>query len=70
MRLTGRQLQNMRELRDLLRVNTEGDAVRYLISRGMEASAVQLATMRTLNRLEKEYAPQELLPFLHGGKQS
>ena len=60
----GDELENLRECMALLRLNDEAAAVRYLVSRGMEAMASQLATRRMILKMESQYAPQQVLPLL------
>lgn len=66
----GDELTNLRECKELLRLNDEASAVRYLVSRGMEAMATQLAARRMFAKLESQYSPQEMLPLFEklGGK--
>jgi hypothetical protein len=58
------ELENLRECMALLRLNDEAAAVRYLVSRGMEAMSTQLATRRLMQRMEAQYSPQQVLPLL------
>ena len=61
---TGEELFRLQEARDLLRLNDEAAAVRYLVTRGLEAMTGQLASARMLRKLETQYSPQEVLPLL------
>jgi hypothetical protein len=64
LRLSGPELSQVREVRDLLSLNTELDATRYLMQRGLEAMSAQLGSMRMLRKMEASYSPQEMLPFM------
>ena len=59
----GEELANLRECKELLRLNDEASAVRYLVARGMEALATQLAARRMFAKMETQYSPQEMLPL-------
>jgi hypothetical protein len=59
----GEQLENLREIMALLRLNEESDAIRFLVHRGMEAMANQLHTRRMILRMEQQFSPQQMLPL-------
>lgn len=60
----GQELANLQECAELLRLNDEATTIRYLVARGVEAMATQLHSRRMFARLEKQFSPQELLPFM------
>jgi hypothetical protein len=64
LRLSGPELSQVREVQDLLSLNTELDATRYLMQRGLEAISAHLGTRRMLRKMESAYSPQEMLPFM------
>jgi len=45
-RLHGAELEQMREVRDMLSLNSELDAARYLMQRGLEAMSSTLASRK------------------------
>lgn len=45
-RLHGPELEQVREVRDMLSLNTELDAARYLMQRGLEAMSATLASRK------------------------
>lgn len=59
----GEQLENLREIMALLRLNEESDAIRYLVHRGMEALSEKLANERMRRRMEAQFSPQQMLPI-------
>lgn len=64
MRLSGAELAQVREVRDLLSLNAEVDACRYLMQRGLEALSGPLGNRRLVKRMETNFSPQEMLPFM------
>lgn len=64
LRLSGAELAQVREVQDLLSLNAEVDACRYLMQRGVEALSSQLGARRLLKRAEGAWAPSEILPLL------
>jgi len=52
-RLHGRELEQMREIRDMLSLNSELDAARYLMQRGLEAMSATLASRKASNAMSK-----------------
>lgn len=64
MRLSGAELTQVREVRDLLSLNAEVDACRYLMQRGLEALSGALANRRLMKKMETTFSPQEMLPFM------
>lgn len=61
---SGNELERLQEARDLLHLNDEPSAIRYLVTRGMEALTPQLAAARLLRKMEVQYSPQEVLPLI------
>lgn len=64
LRCSGAFLRNLRETMELVGLNGEAEAARYLITRGAEALSQQLNGMKMFRRVEQQLAPQELLPFM------
>jgi hypothetical protein len=54
----------VREVQDLLSLNAEVDACRYLMQRGIEALATQLGAKRLMKKAEGMWSPSEMLPLL------
>jgi len=65
MRLHGAELAQIREVCELLSLNAEVDGCRYLMQRGLEAISPQLGTRRLQRKMEQNFSPQELLPFMN-----
>lgn len=63
-RLSGAELAQVREVRDLLSLNAEIDACRYLMQRGLEVLSGALSTRRLVKKMETTFSPQEMLPFM------
>lgn len=63
LRLSGPELAQVREVQELLSLNAEVDACRYLMQRGLEAISGSLGNRRLIRKMETAYSPQELLPF-------
>lgn len=57
------ELANLRECKDLLRLNGEAETVRYLVTRGMEAMAGALQSRRFILKAEQQFTPQQMLPL-------
>jgi hypothetical protein len=53
-RLHGPELDQVREVREMLSLNTELDAVRYLMQRGLEAMTATLSSRRTHAHMMKQ----------------
>lgn len=64
LRASGDFLERLREVRELCSLDSESAAARYLINRGLEAMTAQLQTLRLYRKMEAQFSPQELLPFM------
>jgi len=64
MRLHGAELAQVREICELLSLNAEVDACRYLMQRGLEALSAPLGVRRIQRKMETTFSPQEMLPFM------
>ena len=64
MRLHGPELAQIREVCELLSLNAEVDGCRYLMLRGLEALSPQLGARRMQRKMEQNFSPQEMLPFM------
>lgn len=64
LRLSGPELSQVREVQDLLSLNTELDATRYLMQRGLEVLSGPLSVRRMARKMEIACSPQEMLPFM------
>lgn len=64
MRLHGAELAQIREVCELLSLNAEVDGCRYLMQRGLEALSPQLGARRMQRKMEQNFSPQEMLPFM------
>jgi len=64
MRLHGAELAQIREVCELLSLNAEVDGCRYLMHRGLEALSPQLGARRMQRKMEQNFSPQEMLPFM------
>ena len=64
MRLHGAELAQIREVCELLSLNAEVDGCRYLMQRGLEALSPQLGARRMQRKMERNFSPQEMLPFM------
>lgn len=64
LRLNGRVLDRLRSIMDVIGFNGEAECCRYLINRGIEATADRMKVIELYNQVREEMAPQELFPFL------
>jgi hypothetical protein len=48
----------------MLGLADEPAAARYLMGRGMESLSTQLRAKRLMDKMESQYAPQEMLKFV------
>jgi len=64
MRLHGAELAQIREVCELLSLNAEVDGCRYLMQRGLEALSPLLGARRMQRKMEQNFSPQEMLPFM------
>lgn len=60
-RFHGAELEQIREVRDMLSLNSEVDAARYLMQRGLEAMTSSLTSRRTQRQMAASVNPEELL---------
>lgn len=60
----GAELASIQEVRDLVSLNDEASTIRYLVTRGIEAMTPQLANRRMIRKLESQYTPQQMMPFI------
>ena len=60
-RLHARELAQIREVRDLMSLNTELDACRYLMQRGLEAMSGQLGNRRLADRIQASMSAEHMI---------
>ena len=60
-RFHGPELGQIREVRDMLSLNTEVDAARYLIQRGLEAMTATLTSRRVQSQMTKQVNAEEII---------
>jgi hypothetical protein len=63
-RFHGPELEQVREVREMLSLNSELDAARYLMQRGLEALTPTLTSRRSQNKMASGVAPTEVLAAL------
>lgn len=63
-RASGRFLEQLREVQQLLGLNTPSEAVYYLTQRGLEQLTTPLASQRALKEMMGKWSPTEALPLL------
>src|ERR1022692_1241594 len=63
-RFHGPELEKIREIRDMLNLNSEVDAARYLMQRGLEAMTPTLMSRRVQVQMAKQANPEEILKKL------
>ncbi len=56
-RFHGPELAQLREIRDMLSLNSELDAARYLMQRGLEAMTATLTSRRAQTQMAQGVAP-------------
>jgi len=66
-RFHGAELLQIREVRDMVSLNSELDAVRYLMQRGLEAISGQLGTRRLTTKLMDTMTPERMLTAVLSG---
>lgn len=66
-RLHGPELEQMREVRDMLSLNSELDAARYLMQRGLEAMTPTLSSRRTHAHMAKQVSTEAILKTMMDG---
>jgi len=60
-RFHGPELEQLREIRDMLSLNSELDAARYLMQRGLEAMTATLTSRRTQVQMAKGVNAEEIV---------
>jgi hypothetical protein len=60
-RLHGPELAQVREVREMLSLNSELDAARYIMQRGLEAMAATLASRRSTAKMAASMDPEKLV---------
>ena len=60
-RLHGPELEQVREVRDMLSLNAELDAARYLMQRGLEAMTPILTSRRSQNKMAQGVSADQIM---------
>lgn len=60
-RFHGAELGQLREIRDMLSLNSEVDAARYLMQRGLEAMTATLTSRRVQSAMTNQVNPAEIV---------
>ena len=60
-RFYGAELGQLREIRDMLSLNSELDAARYLMQRGLEAMTATLTSCRTQAKMAQGVNAEEII---------
>lgn len=60
-RLHGPELEQIREVRDMLSLNAELDAARYLMQRGLEAMTPILTSRRSQNKMAQGVSADQIM---------
>lgn len=60
-RLHGPELEQVREVREMLSLNSELDAARYLMQRGLEAMTPTLSSRRTHAHMMKQVSTEAMI---------
>lgn len=60
-RLHGAELMHVRDVRDMLSLNSELDAARYLMQRGMEAIAATLASSKASKNMSAQVQTKAII---------
>lgn len=60
-RFHGPELEQIREVRDMLSLNTEVDAARYLMQRGLEAMTATLTSRRAQTQMASQVNAEEIV---------
>lgn len=66
-RLHGPELEQIREVREMLSLNSELDAARYLMQRGLEAITPTLSSRRTHAHMAKQVSTEAILKTMMDG---
>ncbi len=65
-RFHGPELEQIREVRDMLSLNTEVDAARYLIQRGLEAITATLTSRRVQTKMASQVTTEAICKTMIG----
>jgi hypothetical protein len=65
-RFHGPELEQIREVRDMLSLNTEVDAARYLMQRGLEAMTSTLTSRRTQRQMAAQVTTEAVVKTMIG----
>ncbi len=65
-RFHGAELEQIREVRDMLSMNSEVDSARYLIQRGLEAMTSTLTSRRTHARMAEQVNAEAIIKTMMG----
>jgi hypothetical protein len=60
-RFHGAELEQIREVRDMLSLNSEVDAARYLMQRGLEAMTSSLTSRRVQSKMGQQVNAEQLI---------
>ncbi len=63
-RLHGPELEQVREVREMLSLNSELDAARYLMQRGLEAMSAILASRRSSQHMASQVNAETLIEHM------
>lgn len=66
-RLHGPELEQVREVREMLSLNSELDAARYLMQRGLEAMTATLSSRRTHAHMMKQVSTEAIMKTMMDG---
>lgn len=65
-RFHGPELEQIREVRDMLSLNTEVDAARYLMQRGLEAITPTLTSRRAQMKMTSQVTTEAMIKTMIG----
>jgi hypothetical protein len=65
-RFHGPELEQIREVRDMLSLNTEVDAARYLMQRGLEAISATLTSRRVQTKMASQVTTEAICKTMMG----
>jgi hypothetical protein len=63
-RVRGKQLAQIRDVQELLALNTPGDAYQYLAQRGLEALSAQIQARTVIKKFAGLASAEQMLPLL------
>lgn len=69
MRLGGAAKETVERVRDMCALPSNNEAVRYLMTRGIESLSGQLGNRALVERISKEFSRDELLRALQQGEE-